>query len=103
MKMENLEGKVAVITGASSGIGEADARLLVSEGMRVVLVARRSERIATLAQELGDNALPLVADVGDPQQVSAVFNKVRHRFGGLDLVTMTVSKHRASAAPAWTR
>lgn len=86
MKMENLDGKVAVITGASSGIGEAAARLLVSEGVRVVLVARRSERIAALAHELGDNALALVADVGDPQQVGAVFGEVRHRFGGLDLL-----------------
>ncbi len=86
MKMQDLAGKVAVITGASSGIGEAAARLLVAEGVEVVLVARRRERIDALVEELGQAALALTADVGDPAQVAAIFEHVRDRFGGLDLL-----------------
>ncbi len=86
MKMQDLTGKVAVITGASSGIGEATARLLVSEGVRVVLVARRRERIAALVEDLGDAAVALTADVGDAAAVAAVFAEVEQRFGGLDLL-----------------
>jgi NADP-dependent 3-hydroxy acid dehydrogenase YdfG len=86
MKMQDLTGKVALVTGASSGIGEAAARLLVSEGVRVVLVARRRERIEALAAELGPDALALTADVADAEQVAALFDQVRERFGGLDLL-----------------
>lgn len=86
MKMQDLSGKVALVTGASSGIGEATARLLVSEGMRVVLVARRRERIDALAAELGSNARAMAADVADPAQVATVFDRVRECFGGLDLL-----------------
>lgn len=59
MKMQDLTGKVALVTGASSGIDEAAARLLVAEDVRVVLVARRRERIEALAAEIGPAALAL--------------------------------------------
>jgi NADP-dependent 3-hydroxy acid dehydrogenase YdfG len=84
--MQDLTGKVAVITGASSGIGEATARLLVEEGVSVVLAARRKERIDALVEELGDAAIAITADVADRQQVGALFDEVRERFGGLDLL-----------------
>ena len=86
MKMQDLTGKVAVITGASSGIGEATARLLVAEGVRVVLVARRRERIDALVAELGDAAIALTADVGDAAAVADVFAEIERRFGGIDLL-----------------
>jgi NADP-dependent 3-hydroxy acid dehydrogenase YdfG len=86
MKMQDLTDKVAVVTGASSGIGEATARLLIAEGANVVLVGRREERITLLAQELGDKAIPIVADVTDATQVKALFTRVREMFGGLDLL-----------------
>ena len=86
MKMQDLTGKVAVITGASSGIGEATARLLVEEGVSVVLAARRKERMDALVEELGDKAIAITADVGDQQQVGVLFDEVRERFGGLDLL-----------------
>ena len=86
MKMQNLTGKVAVITGASSGIGEAAARLLVQEGVHVVLAARRRERLDSLASELGDAASIIETDVGNRTQVKTLFDQVRERFGGLDLL-----------------
>ena len=86
MKMQDLTGKVAVITGASSGIGEATARLLVEEGVEVVLAARRKERMDALAEELGGKAIAVACDVGDMASVAALFDTVRERFGGLDLL-----------------
>ncbi|MHB0888010.1 SDR family oxidoreductase [Acidithiobacillus sp.] len=86
MKMQDLTHKVAVITGASSGIGEAAARLSVREGVRVVLTARRRERLEALSAELGDAAIAIPADVGNLKQVQALFSQVRERFGGLDLL-----------------
>jgi NADP-dependent 3-hydroxy acid dehydrogenase YdfG len=86
MKLQDLTGKTAVITGASSGIGEATARLLAAEGMKMVLVARREERIRALADEIGDAAIPVTADVSDIDQVARIFDIVRERFGGLDLM-----------------
>ena len=64
---ENISGKVVVITGASSGLGEATARLLARQGATVVLGARRADRIDALANELtaaGGKALSVATDVG---------------------------------------
>ncbi len=68
----NIEGKVVVITGASSGLGEATARFLSAQGASVVLGARRAERIQSLADELtgrGSKALAVTTDVTQRDQV----------------------------------
>jgi len=68
----NIEGKVVVITGASSGLGEATARFLSAEGATIVLGARRQDRLNTLAETLasaGGKALTVTTDVTDRGQV----------------------------------
>ena len=59
MSTEDTAGRVVVITGASSGIGEATAHALTADGYRVALLARRLDRIQTLADELGDEAVAI--------------------------------------------
>jgi NADP-dependent 3-hydroxy acid dehydrogenase YdfG len=79
-------GRVAVITGASSGIGEAAARALVADGHRVALLARRTDRIETLAGELGDRAIAIAADVTDRDSIVAAAARVHSEFGGADIL-----------------
>lgn len=86
MRMQDIRGKIAVVTGASSGIGEAAARLLHQEGLEVVVCARRADRLAALVGELKERIYPVTADVGDSRQVAALFAEVRKRFHGLDLL-----------------
>ncbi len=84
--MTKLEGRICLITGASSGLGEHFARLLVGEGARVVLGARRIERIAALAQELGDKALAVEMDVTDEPSTIAAYDAAEAHFGPVDTV-----------------
>jgi NADP-dependent 3-hydroxy acid dehydrogenase YdfG len=85
----NIEGKVVVITGASSGLGEATARALAAEGAAVVLGARRFDRIRALADHIngaGGKALALATDVTDPQQVQALVDAAVEAFGRVDVI-----------------
>jgi len=89
MISNNLEGKVVVITGASSGLGEATARLLSAQGATVALGARRVDRIQALADELtnsGGKALAVATDVTDPDQVKALVDAAVQTYGRIDVM-----------------
>ncbi|MET9488512.1 SDR family oxidoreductase [Nocardia sp. NPDC006630] len=89
MSYENLAGRTAVITGAASGMGEATALLLARSGARVALLARRADRLQTLAAKIeadGGAALAVAVDITDPASVSAAAARVHEVFGPVDLV-----------------
>ena len=79
-----LQGKVAVITGATSGIGEATARIFASEGARVVIAGRNVDKGEAIARTLGDRALFQHADVMREADIAALIDLAVARFGRLD-------------------
>jgi NADP-dependent 3-hydroxy acid dehydrogenase YdfG len=79
-------GRVAVITGASSGIGEATARALAACGFRLALLARREDRIQALASELGPGAIAIRADVTDRDSLIAAAGRVQAELGRAEVL-----------------
>jgi NADP-dependent 3-hydroxy acid dehydrogenase YdfG len=83
---KELSGTVALVTGASSGIGEATAVALSQRGAAVALVARRAERLREVAGRIGDGALVIEADVSDQPQAAGAVERAVSEFGRLDTV-----------------
>ncbi|MEH1833507.1 MAG: SDR family NAD(P)-dependent oxidoreductase [Nostoc sp.] len=89
MMAGKLDTKVAIITGASSGIGAATAIALAEEGAQVAIAARRIERLNEVAQKIeavGGKALPIVTDVSDETQVNSLVQKVNTTLGRIDIL-----------------
>ena len=87
--MDRWKGKVALVTGASSGIGRATASLLASEGLRVVLAARDAGRLDTLKSEIqgqGGQALAIPVDLSQESGISQLFAEIRQSWGGVDVL-----------------
>ena len=82
---QSLQGKVAAITGAASGIGLECARELIAADVKVVLIDRAADRLAMLCRELGPSALALTVDLLQPQQVSGMLPRILALAGGLDI------------------
>ena len=89
MQSGKLGGKVALVTGATSGIGEATALALAAEGARVAIAARRVQRLNDLAERIrqaGGEALPIETDVADEAQASEMVGRILRESGRLDLL-----------------
>lgn len=84
--MKNVENKVVIITGASSGIGEETAKVLAANGAKVVLSARREDRLQKLAAEIGENAAYMKSDVSNPEDMIALVKQAKEKFGRVDVL-----------------
>jgi short-subunit dehydrogenase len=87
--LSDYRGTAGIVTGASSGIGAQLARDLAARGMRVALLARRADRLATLAEDIrraGGDAMPVACDVAERASIETAVAGVLGRFGGVDLL-----------------
>jgi ribitol 2-dehydrogenase len=82
---DELQGKVAAVTGAASGIGLACATTFLKSGAKVVLIDRAEEKLKHLCADLGPSAIPLVIDLADPSSVAGMMPQILERAGGLDI------------------
>jgi NAD(P)-dependent dehydrogenase (short-subunit alcohol dehydrogenase family) len=89
-----LEGKIAAVTGATSGSGRAIARRFVDEGATVVMLARGEARLEEMRAQLGDRAVAQPTDIGDPDSVRAAFTLIGERFGKLDVLINNAAIYR---------
>jgi 3-oxoacyl-[acyl-carrier protein] reductase len=85
-----IDGKVALVTAASKGLGRGVAAALAREGCRVVICAREPERLARTAAELGDDVLAIPEDVTDPDAPARLVDATVERFGRLDILVANV-------------
>ena len=82
---QELNGKVAAVTGAASGIGLECARSMLKAGARVVLIDRAEDKLAALCAELGADAIPLVIDLASPASVATMMPQILAKAGSLDI------------------
>ncbi len=93
-----VAGRVALVTGASSGLGRRFAQVLATEGAKVIVAARRKERLDGLVKELGSNAFAVQCDVTDEAQVVAMFDAAEAKFGLVDTVINNAGMTHANNA-----
>lgn len=84
--MSKLNGKVAVITGANSGIGLATAKLFAAEGAQVVITGRRQTELDAAVKEIGHNAVGVQGDVSKLADLDKLFAEVKQKFGKIDVL-----------------
>jgi NAD(P)-dependent dehydrogenase (short-subunit alcohol dehydrogenase family) len=93
-----VAGRVALVTGASSGLGKRFAQVLAAEGAKVVVAARRKERLDDLVAEIGAGAFAVRCDVTDEAQVVAMFDAAEQKFGLVDTVVNNAGMTHANNA-----
>lgn len=93
-----VAGRVALVTGASSGLGKRFAQVLAAEGAKVIVAARRKDRLDELVKELGVNALAVQCDVTDEAQVVAMYDAAEAKFGLVDTVINNAGMTHANNA-----
>lgn len=96
--MFDLTGRVACVTGASSGLGRQVAQALAGAGARVVGVARRAEALAQMQAGIGPSAATVVADVADRDRIGALVNQVTSKFGAPDILVHAAGINTRQAA-----
>jgi NADP-dependent 3-hydroxy acid dehydrogenase YdfG len=109
VSVSRLDGKVAVVTGASSGIGEATAEALAAEGATVVAAARREDRLSELVERLegnGSRAMAVQCDVTDEEQAHYLIRRTEEEFGRVDILVnnagvMLLSKIEKGLSGEW--
>lgn len=94
--MTSLSGKTAVVTGASAGIGEATARALAGAGARVMLIARRLDRLETLAKDIGAGACCLAIDLASVDAAQTMLDAATSQLGQVDILVNNAGILRTS-------
>lgn len=95
----SLAGRVAIVTGASSGIGRATAQALAGSGVKLALAARSHDKLAALAAELGPDALALPTDVTRETDVAELVRATREHFGAIDILFANAGVYVAGEVP----
>ena len=84
--MQRLNGKIAVVTGGSSGIGFATAKAFVKEGATVYITGRRKEALKAAAATIGQGCIPVAGDTAKQEDIQALYDRIRSDHGRVDIV-----------------